>query len=86
MVLKISYKICFSFSNSTNYECEVNLSPGEFRLALNDVFIAEAHAARTTYYELQIDDQPIRKQKSSGIIVSTGTGSTAWYVPKKFSL
>uniref|UniRef100_A0A0K0DNJ1 NAD(+) kinase n=1 Tax=Angiostrongylus cantonensis TaxID=6313 RepID=A0A0K0DNJ1_ANGCA len=30
-------------------------------------------------YSISIDDQPMVKQKSSGLIVSTGTGSTSWY-------
>ncbi|VDM96245.1 unnamed protein product [Thelazia callipaeda] len=47
-------------------------------LALNDVFIGESHAARVSHYDLQIDDGPIIRQKSSGITVCTGTGSTSW--------
>uniref|UniRef100_A0A1I8AUG5 NAD(+) kinase n=1 Tax=Steinernema glaseri TaxID=37863 RepID=A0A1I8AUG5_9BILA len=48
-------------------------------LALNEVFIGESHAARVSYYEVQIDDGPTVKQKSSGITVCTGTGSTSWH-------
>ncbi|KAK0397924.1 hypothetical protein QR680_002341 [Steinernema hermaphroditum] len=48
-------------------------------LALNEVFIGESHAARVSYYEVQIDDGPMTKQKSSGITVCTGTGSTSWH-------
>ena len=33
---------------------------------------------RPSYYELQIDGGSLQKQKSSGLCVSTGTGSTAW--------
>ncbi|VDK17840.1 unnamed protein product [Anisakis simplex] len=47
-------------------------------LALNDVFIGESHAARVSYYDVQIDDGPMLRQKSSGLTVSTGTGSTSW--------
>lgn len=47
-------------------------------LALNDVFVGESHAARVSSYEIQIDDGVILKQKSSGLVVSTGTGSTSW--------
>ena len=32
-----------------------------------------------SYYELSVDDEPFEKQKSSGLIVCTGTGSTSWY-------
>uniref|UniRef100_A0A0N4Z1U4 NAD(+) kinase n=1 Tax=Parastrongyloides trichosuri TaxID=131310 RepID=A0A0N4Z1U4_PARTI len=48
-------------------------------LALNEVFIGETHAARVSYYELQIDDGPMLKQKSSGLTVCTGTGSSSWH-------
>ena len=33
---------------------------------------------RPSYYEFQIDGGPLEKQKSSGLCISTGTGSTAW--------
>ncbi|VDM62257.1 unnamed protein product [Angiostrongylus costaricensis] len=35
--------------------------------------------AAVSTYSISIDDQPMVKQKSSGLIVSTGTGSTSWY-------
>ncbi|VDP30720.1 unnamed protein product [Heligmosomoides polygyrus] len=49
-------------------------------LALNEVFVGEDEAAKVSTYSISIDDQPMVKQKSSGLIVSTGTGSTSWYV------
>ncbi|CAI4231954.1 unnamed protein product [Auanema sp. JU1783] len=49
-------------------------------LALNEVFVAEDEAARVSSYDLAIDDQPLMRQKSSGLIVSTGSGSTSWYM------
>lgn len=48
-------------------------------LALNDVFMGESHSSRVSYYELQIDDHEPIKQKSSGVTVCTGTGSTSWF-------
>jgi NAD+ kinase len=51
----------------------------ESRLALNEVFMGESHAARVSYYEVQVDDGPLMKQKSSGMTVCTGTGSTSWH-------
>jgi len=48
-------------------------------LALNEVYIGESLSSRVSYYELQIDDQEKVKQKSSGLTVCTGTGSTSWY-------
>jgi len=48
-------------------------------LALNEVFIGESHAARVSYYDVQLDDGPLIKQKSSGMTICTGTGSTSWH-------
>ncbi|KAK6103097.1 ATP-NAD kinase family protein [Brugia pahangi] len=48
-------------------------------LALNDVFIGESLSSRVSYYEIQYDDSEMVKQKSSGVIVCTGSGSTSWY-------
>ncbi|KFD56596.1 hypothetical protein M514_02700 [Trichuris suis] len=48
-------------------------------LALNDVFIGESLSSRVSYYDLQVDDGKFTKQKSSGLTVCTGTGSTSWY-------
>lgn len=48
-------------------------------LALNEVFIGETQSARVSHLNLQIDDQNIlNKTKSSGLCVSTGTGSSSW--------
>ncbi|EFO22600.2 hypothetical protein LOAG_05884 [Loa loa] len=47
-------------------------------LALNDVFIGESHASRVSYYDVQIDDGTVVRQKSSGMTACTGTGSTSW--------
>lgn len=46
--------------------------------------MGESHAARVSYYELQVDSGPSMKQKSSGMTICTGTGSTSWYVPELF--
>ena len=42
------------------------------------MFIAECLSARVSYYEMSIDGGRQFKQKSSGLCVSTGTGSTSW--------
>lgn len=47
-------------------------------LALNEVFIGECVSARVSYMELGFDDVKGIKQKCSGFIASTGTGSTSW--------
>ncbi|XP_055956075.1 NAD kinase 2, mitochondrial-like isoform X2 [Patella vulgata] len=48
-------------------------------LALNEVFIGESLSSRVSYYELKCDDKPSYKQKSSGLTVCTGTGSSSWF-------
>uniref|UniRef100_A0A915D3F9 NAD(+) kinase n=1 Tax=Ditylenchus dipsaci TaxID=166011 RepID=A0A915D3F9_9BILA len=67
----------FKFSSDDEYsDADVNIEP---RLALNEVFMGESHAARVSYYEVQLDDGPLMKQKSSGLTICTGTGSTSWH-------
>ncbi|KAL3317757.1 hypothetical protein Ciccas_003585 [Cichlidogyrus casuarinus] len=46
--------------------------------ALNEVFVGEALSARVSYYEISFNNEPKTKQKSSGLTISTGTGSTSW--------
>eukprot|EP00057_Strongylocentrotus_purpuratus_P034434 XP_795192.3 PREDICTED: NAD kinase 2, mitochondrial [Strongylocentrotus purpuratus] len=46
--------------------------------ALNEIFIGESLSSRMSYYEMSVDDGPMEKQKSSGVTVSTGTGSSSW--------
>ena len=48
------------------------------KYALNDVYIGETSPTRLSYLELKIDNLPAEKQKSSGFLISTGSGSTAW--------
>ncbi|XP_065906109.1 NAD kinase 2, mitochondrial-like [Dysidea avara] len=47
-------------------------------LVLNEVFIGEQDAHHTSYYEITCDSDVSEKQKSSGLVIYTGTGSTAW--------
>jgi NAD kinase len=46
--------------------------------AYNDVVVAERDPGRPIVYELTVDDHPAEIQRSSGVLVCTGTGSTAW--------
>ncbi|KAL8600736.1 hypothetical protein ACOMHN_057324 [Nucella lapillus] len=48
-------------------------------LALNEVFIGESLSSRVSYYEFSVDDGPREKQKSSGVTICTGTGSSSWH-------
>ena len=34
---------------------------------------------RVSYYDFSVDDGPREKQKSSGITICTGTGSSSWH-------
>lgn len=47
-------------------------------LALNDVFIASEEAYHISKYKIKFKDEE-EIQRSSGLIFSTGTGSTAWF-------
>jgi len=46
--------------------------------AYNDVVVAERDPGRPIVYELTVDEHPAEIQRSSGVLVCTGTGSTAW--------
>lgn len=48
-------------------------------LALNEIFIGESLSSRVSYYEISIDGGEKVKQKSSGVTICTGTGSSSWY-------
>jgi len=47
-------------------------------IALNEVFISNSKAYLVSRYNLRVGDK-VEEQKSSGLIFSTGTGSTAWF-------
>ncbi|CAI5746738.1 unnamed protein product [Peronospora destructor] len=49
------------------------------RYALNEVFIAEGDASRPSHYNIGIDQHQRESHRSSGILMCTGTGSSAWY-------
>ncbi|EDO05932.1 uncharacterized protein BBOV_IV003360 [Babesia bovis T2Bo] len=46
--------------------------------AVNEVIIADENLERTFYGLVQVDSSHIMRVKSSGVLISTGTGSTAW--------
>lgn len=45
---------------------------------LNEIFAAEKDTGKTSIYRLFVDDEDLGSFKSSGIIISTGTGSSGW--------
>ncbi|XP_052775976.1 NAD kinase 2, mitochondrial-like [Mya arenaria] len=47
--------------------------------ALNEVYLGECLSSRVSYYEFSVDGSPSVKEKSSGVTVCTGTGSTSWH-------
>jgi NAD kinase len=57
---------------------EVELDGKPLGLALNEVFVGAAKPYHTARYIFRHDGKQ-EEQKSSGVIISTGTGSTAWY-------
>ena len=48
------------------------------KLVLNEIFTAEKDTGKTSIYKIIVDGADLGKFKSSGIIISTGTGSSAW--------
>jgi NAD+ kinase len=48
------------------------------KLCLNEVFAAEKDVSTTSIYRLTVDGRDMGRFKSSGIIISTGTGSSGW--------
>ncbi|PNF20402.1 hypothetical protein B7P43_G09713 [Cryptotermes secundus] len=49
-------------------------------LALNEVYVGESLSSRVSYFGLSFDNGAWTKVKSSGLCVSTGTGSTSWHL------
>lgn len=52
--------------------------PKKDQLCLKDIFVAEHDIASASRYRLLSDKQNLGLFKSSGLIVSTGTGSNGW--------
>jgi len=50
----------------------------ETESALNETFFGNINPHHTTNYEIEYNSKK-ENQRSSGIVISTGTGSTAWY-------
>lgn len=48
------------------------------KLVLNEIFVAEKDIGKTSIYKLKVDNEMLGKFKSSGVIISTGTGSSGW--------
>lgn len=45
---------------------------------LNELFMAEKDSSKTSTYKITVDGMKLGTFKSSGVIVSTGTGSSGW--------
>jgi len=67
----------FKTENLERIEVQINNKPIEY-LALNEVFIASEKAYHLSRYDISLGNKK-ESQRSSGIIFSTGTGSTAWF-------
>ena len=50
---------------------------------MNEVLAAEKDPSQLSIYRLNIDGRDLGKFRSSGIIISTGTGSTGWLYASK---
>ncbi|XP_065834739.1 NAD kinase 2, mitochondrial-like [Oscarella lobularis] len=62
----------------TDIGASIGRNKQPFVLALNEVFLGESDPSQTSYLEVVINGGDRRKQKSSGMVVCTGSGSTAW--------
>lgn len=63
-------------SETSNTELVTTVLPF---LALNEVFIGESVTSRVSQLQLKIDESDWTHTKSSGLCVTTGTGSTSWH-------
>ena len=45
---------------------------------LNELFLAERDVSKTATYKVKADGVDVGRFRSSGILVSTGTGSSGW--------
>jgi NAD+ kinase len=70
-------KESFKTENLERIEVAINGNPAE-HLALNEVFIASDKAYHISKYKIKFKNEE-ELQRSSGLIFSTGTGSTAWF-------
>ena len=71
----------FEYFNRTRALFEIDCPQTSSRinkLCLNEVFSAEKDVSCTSLYKLVVDGKDMGKFKSSGIMISTGTGSSGW--------
>jgi len=54
-------------------------------LMLNEVFLAEKDSSKVSQYKLVADGSQMGRFQSSGIIISSGTGSSGWLYGAKRS-
>ncbi|MEM3431616.1 MAG: NAD(+)/NADH kinase [Candidatus Micrarchaeia archaeon] len=67
----------FAVEKWTRLEVTINSSKKK-EYALNEIYIGASHIYNTSRYSLFVNGR-WERQKSSGILISTGCGSTAWY-------
>jgi NAD+ kinase len=68
----------FRIEERVALEATVNGHGAHF--ALNDVVVRRAYNARMAPFGLSLDDEPVARIPSDGIIVATATGSTAYFL------
>jgi NAD+ kinase len=68
----------FRIEERVALEAAINGEGGHF--ALNDVVVRRASNARMAPFGLSLDDEPVARLPSDGIIVTTPTGSTAYFL------
>ena len=71
----------FSWNYRQRINCQINQIQQKKiknKLVMNEFFMAEKTASKTSIYKVIVDDMDMGRFKSSGIIISTGTGSSGW--------
>jgi len=73
--LKLFLKNKFYIEKLTRLESRINKK--KIYLALNEVFVGNKIPYKTSHYKIFFNNK-IEKQKSSGVLIGTGSGSNAW--------
>lgn len=78
-VEQLSYILDGKYKTKLRQRMEVKVNNSQVEDAvLNEVYFGSGKACMISKYEIQYDGKK-ETQRGSGVIISTGTGSTAWY-------
>lgn len=76
----------FKYRQRLLFEIKTQEKETKQMMGLNEVFVAEKNVGASSHYRISVDGDYIGKFKSSGLIISSGTGSTGWlHSAKRFT-